>query len=82
MATKAKPKATIETNGKVTVTIPRAREGEEKSLYICVNGKSYLIPKGKPVEVPDYIAKELERSQEAENRMYEEKERLLAQSNL
>lgn len=77
MATK---KATIETNERVSVTIPRARYGEEENLFVAVNGVNYIVPKGKTVDVPDFVAAEIARAQAAEDKMYAEKERMLAQT--
>lgn len=51
---------------RVTITLPYARAGEEKDLFVAINGVGYLIPKGKPVEVPAAVADEIRRSQEAE----------------
>lgn len=65
---------------KVRITLPRPRGSEAKELFVAVNGVEYLIPKGKPVEVPAYIAEEIQRAEAAEARMYEEKDRLLASS--
>lgn len=35
-----------------TVHLPRAAQGEDKSLYVGVNGRGMQVPKGKSVEVP------------------------------
>lgn len=34
------------------VHLPRAAQGEDKFLYVGVNGRGMQVPKGKPVEVP------------------------------
>ena len=62
---------------KVKITVPRARKGEPDSLYIGINGVNYLIPKGKAVEVPDFVAEEYHRAQDAEEFMYDQKEQML-----
>lgn len=42
---------------RVTVVMPRAKSGEEKTLFVCVNGRSFNIPKnGKPQDLPRPIA--------------------------
>ncbi len=69
---------TQKTNDKVKVTIPRARNGEPEDLFVGINGVNYRIPKGKAVEVPDFVAAEIERSQAAEDFMLDAKERMLA----
>ena len=66
--------------GKVSVTVPRARRGEPEDLFVSVNGVGYQIPKGKEVMVPQVVADEIERSTKAEDRMYEDKEQRLAAS--
>lgn len=43
----------------VTVNIPYI-EGKGETQYVCDNGKSYLIRKGEPVEVPVSVAEILE----------------------
>ena len=35
-----------------TITIPRGGRNEEKAITASVNNRDYIIPKGKPVEVP------------------------------
>lgn len=35
-----------------TVHLPRASQGEDKFLYVGVNGRGMQVPKGKTVEVP------------------------------
>ena len=65
------------TTERVSVTLPRAREGEDKTFFVSVNGVNYLIPKGRTSDVPDFVAEEIARAQEAEERMYNAKESLL-----
>ena len=67
-------------DGRVSVTLPRARSGEPEDLFVGINGVSYQIPKGKEVMVPQVVADEIERSTKAEDRMYEDKEQRLAAS--
>ena len=65
---------------KVTVNLPRARGSEPKELFVGINGVNYLVPKGKPVDVPDFVAAEIERAEKATQFMDEEKDRLLSAS--
>ncbi|MBR0040970.1 MAG: hypothetical protein IJP64_06295 [Oscillospiraceae bacterium] len=62
------------------VFIPRGGSNEESTLFAAVNGVSYLLPKGKKSLVPDFVADEIERSQAAEEAMYEARARLQEQS--
>lgn len=47
----------------VTVKLPLTKE-QQDDVYVAVNGKGYQIKRGVPVQVPDYIAEVLERSEE------------------
>lgn len=61
---------------RVTVRLPRPRAGEDKHLYVGVNGIGYLIEKGKEVEVPRSVAEVIERSEEQADANYETREAL------
>lgn len=50
---------------KVRVNIPRLRK-EEKDVYVCVNGKSILIQRGKDVEIDEKFAEVLKHSQKSD----------------
>lgn len=68
MATnKEKPTAAdaVENNApkKVKIRLPLTRE-EKDDVYVCVNGKSYLIKRGKEVEVPASVAEVLQHREE------------------
>ena len=73
-------KAVIENTGRVSVTIPRARNGEDPNLFVGINGVNYIIPKGMMSEVPEAVAREIERAQAAEAQMYDESDALKAQN--
>ena len=49
------------------IFIPRALDGEERSLFVSVNGVNYLLPKGKTSKVPAPVAAEVRRSWSAQN---------------
>ena len=49
------------------IFIPRALDGEERSLFVSVNGINYLLPKGKTSKVPLEVAEEIRRSWRAQN---------------
>lgn len=77
MATEKKTEAAAEWNTKVAaeklpepyeleeIFIPRAGAKEDPNLFVSVNGKNFLIPKGKKSKVPRYIADEIRRSERA-----------------
>jgi hypothetical protein len=48
---------------KVKIQLPLTRS-EKDDVYVAVNGKSFLIKRGVPVEVPDYVAEVLQHSEE------------------
>lgn len=64
MATK-KTEVVEETNApkKVKIKLPLTRN-EKDDVYVCVNGKPYLIKRGVEVEVPDYVAEVLQHKEE------------------
>lgn len=47
------------------IFIPRAGAKEDPNLFVSVNSKNFLIPKGKKSKVPRYIADEIRRSERA-----------------
>ena len=52
-----------ETVKKVKIQLPLTRT-EKDDVYVCVNGESYQIKRGVPVEVPDYVAEVLQHKEE------------------
>ncbi len=50
-------------NKTVTIRLPLSR-GEREDVYVAVNGKSYLIRRGEPVEVPACVAEVLKRREQ------------------
>ena len=51
---------------KIEIFIPKGHTGEEPNLFVGVNGKSFLIPRGKKSLVPKYVFDEIERARRAE----------------
>ena len=47
---------------RVEVYVPRGAANEEQQLFVGVNGRSYLLPRGKKSLVPLPVAEELRRS--------------------
>ena len=48
------------------VLLPRAYGHESPNLFVGINGKNYLLPKGKESLVPPEVAKELRRAMAAQ----------------
>jgi len=57
--------------GTKSVFLPRASETEQQFEFVCVNGKAYQVPRGKPVEVPLAVAEVLEHAQMQETELFE-----------
>ena len=58
-------------NDRVEILIPRGAANDEPNLFVAVNGKSFLLPKGKKSTVPRYVYDEIMRSRKAEDIMEE-----------
>lgn len=61
----------------VDLYIPKGYANDEPNLFISVNGKNFLLPKGKTSKVPTYIKEEYERSQRAQEALDAKSEALL-----
>ena len=51
---------------RVEVYIPKGYANEEPNFFVSVNGVSYILPRGKRTMVPQHIAEEIKRSEEAQ----------------
>ena len=65
---------------KSEVFIPKRPGDGDPNLYVGINGKSYLIPKGRKVLVPEEVAQEVTRAAAAESAQTEEQERRAAEA--
>ena len=64
-ANKTATKATeTEKEKLVKIRIPRERDRQD-DVFVCVNGRTWLIKRGVEVEVPDYVAEVLRHQEEA-----------------
>ena len=54
----------------VDLFIPRGSSVDEPNKIISVNGKNYVLPKGKTSEVPKAVYDEIMRAQRAEEALY------------
>ena len=63
-----------------SVFLPRASETEQQFEFVCVNGRAYQVPRGKPVEVPVAVAEVLEHAQMQETELFERVNALKAES--
>ena len=60
----------------VKVHIPKGYANEEAMLMVGINGKNYLLPRGKESLVPPAVAKEVSRSLAAQEKMDAAQEKL------
>ena len=65
----------------VYLFVPRGYANDEPNLLISINGKNFLLPKGKASRVPLYVKEELERSQKAQAIFDARSEELLEKAN-
>ena len=53
----------------VDLFVPRGSSVDEPNVIISVNGKNYVLPRGKSSRVPKAVAEEYERSQRAQHKV-------------
>lgn len=53
---------------KEKVFVPKGAPGDDPNLLISINGKNYVLPRGKTSEVPAFVAAEFHRSEKAQER--------------
>ena len=56
MAVAKKAKANENIAGRVELRIPRSSADEDPNIFISVNGKNWLIPKGKTVRSEEHTS--------------------------
>ena len=61
----------------VDLFVPKGYAGDDPNLIIGINGKNFLLPKGKTSKVPAYVKDEYERSQKAQEAFDKTSETLL-----
>ena len=79
-ANMAEKKITTETESREDIFIPRGMSNEDPNLFVSVNGKNFLLPKGKTSNVPSYIAAEIRRAYAAQAHGDEKNDELLAKA--
>ena len=66
---KTNPETEEVKDDRVEVFIPKGQANEDPNLFVSVNGKNYLLPRGKMSKVPPEMAEEMRRANEAEEMM-------------
>ena len=62
------------------IFVPKGYVNDEPNLLISINGKNFLLPRGKTSTVPYYVAEEFRRSQKAQAIMDEHIDNMLGAS--
>ena len=57
---------TTKANDRVEIFVPRVSGNTDPNLVIVINGKNYVLPRGKKSLVPKAVAAEYERSKNAQ----------------
>lgn len=61
----------------VEVTPAAPRAGEDPNYHIGINGKTWLLPKGKTSKVPKYVALAYEQAEKAKGQQLDTQNKLL-----
>lgn len=69
---------TTKTEDREDIFIPRAGSMEDPNLFVGINGRIFILPKGKTSNVPKYVADEIRRSWAVEAKGEENKDELLS----
>lgn len=64
-------------NAREDIFIPKGYANDDPNLFVSVNGKNYILPKGKTSKVPVHVAEEIKRSLKAQEIQDENSEKLL-----
>ncbi len=58
------------------ITLPKAGGTEQQSVFVCINGRTFQVPRGKRVEVPlpvyevlENASRQMEKARKAEDEM-------------
>lgn len=57
---------------KQTRALPYAPSGEQQSLYVSLNGRTWNVPRGKPVSLPMAVWEVVDRAMDAEHKREQE----------
>ena len=53
-------------DGRVEVFLPKGYSNEDPNYYVSINGTAYVLPRGKRVMVPEFVAAEIQRADRAQ----------------
>ena len=63
--------------GYVDLFIPKGYANDEPNYFISINGKNFILPKGKTSKVPPYVKDEYDRAMRAQEALDAKSEALL-----
>ena len=69
--------ATTNKEGYVDLFIPKGYANDEPNYFISINGKNFILPKGKTSKVPQYVKDEYDRAMRAQEALDQKSEALL-----
>lgn len=78
MATTTKTEKTEEY---VDLFVDRGQANDDPNFFISINGKNFILPKGKTSKVPKYVKDEYDRAMRAKEAFYARSEKLLEKAN-
>lgn len=67
----------IKKEGYVDLHIPRGYANDDPNYFISINGKNYILPKGKTSKVPPCVKEEYDRAMRAQEALDAKSEALL-----
>ena len=65
----------------VEAFIHKNSELDDPNDFVCINGKNFVIPKGKTVKVPAYVKAEIDRSRRAQEKLDTKIDALVAEAS-
>jgi hypothetical protein len=69
--------ATTNKEGYVDLFISKGYANDEPNYFISINGKNFILPKGKTSKVPQYVKDEYDRAMRAQEALDQKSEALL-----
>lgn len=81
MATATETTETVIKEKYVELFVPKGYANDDPNLFISINGKNFILPKGKSSKVPVYVKEEYERSMRAQEALDRKSEELLEKAN-
>lgn len=65
----------------VDLYVPKGQVNDDPNVFISINGKNFLLPKGKTSKVPVYVKEEFDRSMRAQEAFDRKSEALVQKAS-